>query len=175
MKVHWLPAEARITPEDAMADRLAELREIVTRDYEEARALIVRLGADTLARRTSNGWTVGQLAGHIATSPKGDLFVLGRLTSGKNASVPGALRFIIDVMNWWDVRKFKGMPKESLLQVAEDCHNERFARLNALSDQDLDRGGDVLSMGKLTAYEYMKRSGEHPREHAAEIKKTLGI
>jgi hypothetical protein len=158
-----------------MADRLAELREIVTRDYEEARALIARLGADTLARTTSNGWTVGQLAGHIATSPKGDVFVLDRLSKGKSASVPGPLKFMIDLMNWWNVRKYKGMPKDDLLKVAEDCHNERFARLNMLSEDDLDRGGEVLSLGKLTAYEYMKRSGEHPREHAAEIKKTVGI
>jgi hypothetical protein len=158
-----------------MADRIAELREAVTRDYEDARALISRLGADTLARKTPNGWTIGQLAGHIATSPKGDVFVLDRLSKGKSASLPGALRFAIDLMNWWDVRKYKGMAKEGLLKVAEECHNERFARLNALSDEDLDRGGEVLSMGKLTAYEYMKRSGEHPREHAAEIKKALGI
>ena len=38
--------------------------------------------------------------------------------------------------------------------------------MNGLSDEELDRGGEVLGMGKLTSYEFIKRQGDHQREHA---------
>lgn len=158
-----------------MPDRLQEVREIVTRDYEEMRSLVSRLGDDTLGRKTSNGWTVAQLAGHIAMSPEGDIFVLDRLRKGSSASLPGPLSFLIDVMNWRGVRKFKAASKQALLEAMEKAHTKRMTHLNGLTDADLDKGGEVLRMGKMTAYEYMKRSGDHGREHAADLRKTIGL
>jgi hypothetical protein len=158
-----------------MSDRLPELREIVTRDYEEMRLLLSRLGEATLARKAGNGWTVGQVAGHIAGSPRGNTFVLNRLRRGKNVTVPGPLAFIINVRNWWMLRSYKRTSKQELLATLEAQHNEFFAYLNGLADADLDRGGEVLGLGTMTVYEYVKRSGEHPREHASDLRKTIGL
>lgn len=158
-----------------MPDRLPELREIVTRDYEEMRSLLSRLGDDTLARKAANGWTIGQVAGHIASGPAGNIYVLNRLRRGKNVTVPGPLAFLINVRNWWMLRGYKRTSKQELLATVEKQHNEFFAYLNGLTDEDLDRGGEVLGLGKMTVYEYVKRSGDHPREHAADLRKTIGL
>jgi hypothetical protein len=158
-----------------MPDRLAEIRDVATRDYEEVRALIDRLGEDTLLRETSNGWTVGRLAGHVASSPKGHIFVIGRLRKGGNATIPSPLSFLIDVRNWWEGRSFKRASKQEILRAAEGCYNDYIAAINGLTEDELDRGGDVLRLGKMTLYEYLMKSGDHGREHAAELRKTIGI
>jgi hypothetical protein len=158
-----------------MADRLAEIRDVVTRDYEEVRALIARLGEDTLARRTSNGWTASQLAGHIAGSPNGHVFVISRLRNGRSAAFPKPLGFMVNLLNWWTARRFRSAAKTALLQAAEDNYNRLIATINGISEDELDRGGDVLSLGKMTMYEYLVRSGDHGREHAAELRKAAGI
>lgn len=158
-----------------MPDRLPELREIVTRDYEETRSLIEALPADSLARKTENGWTVSQLAGHVANSARGAIFVIGRLRNGRNATVPGPLSFIIDLMNWNQGRKFKAAEKSQLLSAAEQSHSELVSLINGLSEEDLDRGGEVLSLGKLTMYEYLRSCGDHAREHAADLRRSAGV
>lgn len=158
-----------------MPDRLPELRDIITRDYEETRALIEKLPADSLAKETSNGWNVAQLAGHVANSSRGAIFVIGRLRRGGNATVPRPLAFIVNVMNWRDARKFKSATKADLLGAAEASHNDLIAALNGVSEEELDRGGEVLSLGKMTMFEYLKQSGNHAREHAADLRQAAGI
>jgi hypothetical protein len=158
-----------------MGDRLAEIRDVATRDYDEVRELIERLGEDTLDRKTANGWTVRRLAGHVASSPKGHIFVIGRLRKGGSASIPAPLSFLIDLRNWWEGRGFTSASKEQLLQAAESCYNDYIAAINGLSEEELDRGGDVLRLGRMTMYEYLMKSGDHGREHAADIRKTIGI
>jgi hypothetical protein len=158
-----------------MGDRLAEIRDVATRDYEEVRALIDRLGEDTLERKTSNGWTVRRLAGHVAGSPRGHIFVIGRLRKGGSATIPTPLSFLIDLRNWWEGRKYTNASKPQLLQSAESCYNDYIAAINSLSEEELDRGGDVLRLGKMTMYEYLIKSGDHGREHAADIRRTIGI
>lgn len=158
-----------------MSDRLAELRDGLTRDYEETRALLQRLGDDTLARRAPNGWTVGQLAGHIATSPQGVGFVVSRLRKGGNATVPGPLAFVVDLRNWWQGRKYNKTSKSALLAAAEGAYNDAVAYVNGISNEELDRGGEVLGMGKLTTYEFIKRNSDHQRDHATELKQAIGL
>jgi hypothetical protein len=158
-----------------MPDRLAEIRDVATRDYEQVRALIDRLGEDTLARETSNGWPIRRLAGHIASSPNGHIFVIGRLRKGGNATIPSPLSFLIDLRNWWEGRTFRNATKQAILQSAETCYNDYIAVVNGLSEDELDRGGNVLRLGKMTIYEYLMKSGDHAREHAADLRRTIGI
>lgn len=158
-----------------MSDRLAETRNVAARDYEEVRSLIGGLPEDALSRKTSNGWTVGQLASHIAGSPKGHIYVIGRLRKGGNATIPGPLSFLVNVLNWNDARKFKNTSKPALLEAAERCYNDYTAALDGLTEDELDRGGDVLGLGKMTLYEYLMTSGDHGREHAADLRTTAGV
>ena len=153
-----------------MGDRLAEIRDVATSDYEEVRALLTSLSEDSLSRKTANGWSVGQLAGHVADSSRGAIFVIGRLRKGGNATVPRPLAFIVDLMNWNGKRKFTNTTKSELLSFAENSYNSLVAAVNGLTEEDLDRGGEVLSLGKMTIYEYLMKSGDHGREHAQDIR-----
>lgn len=157
-----------------MPDRLAELRDSLTRDYEEMRALFSRLREADLGERTANGWTVAQVAGHIAVTPDGDMWLLGRLRKGRGAKLPGPLGFLMNMMidtgNWSRVRAFRNATKDDLLRALEDGHNRLFAYVNGLSADELDRGGEVLRLGRFTVYEYILRRGDHPREHAADLR-----
>ena len=99
-----------------MSDRLTELRDGLASDYEETRALLQRLGDETLKRKAPNGWSVGELAGHIAASPAGIAFVVDRLRKGNNATLPGPLTFLLDLSNWWEKRKFSSTSKQALFR-----------------------------------------------------------
>ena len=130
-----------------MSERLAEVRDILSRNYEEMHALIGGLADGDLDRTTANGWSVREMAGHIANSPNGDIFVMRRLRAGKSASFPSFLRWVVNIMNFQTKRKHSKASKADLLAEHEAKHNELFAYINTLSDEDLDRRGSVLSMG----------------------------
>ena len=157
-----------------MTDRLAELRDSLTRDYEEMRAIFSRLREADLGERTASGWTVAQVAGHIAVTPDGDMWLLDRLRKGRGAKLPGPLGFLMNTMinigNWSRVRKFRASTRDELLRALEDGHNKLFAYVNGLSEDELDRGGEVFQLGRFTVYEYVLRRGDHPREHAADLR-----
>lgn len=157
-----------------MTERLADLRDSLTRDYEEMRTLFERLRETDLGTRTPNGWTVAQVAGHIAVTPDGDIWLLDRLRKGRNAQLPGVLAPLmnttIDVGNWSRVRRFRSATKDDLLRALEDGHNKLFAYVNGLSDEELDRGGEVFRLGRFTTREYVLQRGDHAREHAGALR-----
>ena len=66
--------------------------------------------------------------------------------------------------------RYRG-PKTNMYQVE---HNELFAYLNTLTEEELDKRGPALSMGELSVIEFLHRSSEHEHEHAAEIKQAIG-
>ena len=59
---------------DGMSERHDQLRNSVTRDYGEMRELLSQLTPEMMPLPATDGWTVGQLAGHIAVSPRGLIF-----------------------------------------------------------------------------------------------------
>ncbi len=157
-----------------MSERLAEARDILTRNYEDMHALIAGLRDEDMDKVTANGWPVRQVAGHVATSVDGQLFVLGRLRSGKSASLPAFLMPLVDVRNWLRGRKFKSASRDDILAIHEEKHNELFATMNTLTEEELDKRGPALSMGDLSVIEYLRRSPEHEQEHAGDIRKAIG-
>ncbi len=154
-------------------DRLNDVRDILTSHHEDMRSLIGGLDDADLDRRTENGWSIRMMAGHIAESPKGDIYVLKRLTAGKNATLPKPLAFILDLVNWKDVRKFRRATKPDLLSVLETEHNAIFAYVTALSEEQLDRRGIVFGRGELSALEYLQQTPAHGREHGASIRNAV--
>lgn len=157
-----------------MSERLAGAREALSKNYEEMRTFLSGLTEEQLAATAPNGWTVRRLAGHIATSADGQLFVLGRLRNGKSASFPAFLHPVIDLRNWWTGRPWKNASQADILRKHEEKHNELFAYLNTLSEEDLDKHGPALGMGDLSIIEFLHRSSEHEWEHAAEIRQAIG-
>ncbi len=114
------------------------------------------------------------VGGHIAQAPGGDVYVAKRLAKGSNATLPGFLAFVLDLSNWWGVRKFAKATRADLLAAWENGHNDLFSFATTLSDDELDRGGTVMSLGKQTAYSFLKQSPSHSQEHAEAIRAVIG-
>jgi len=160
---------------DGMSERHEQLRDSVGRDYREMRELLSQLTPEMMPLPATDGWTVGQLAGHIAVSPRGLMFVLNRLRKGRNVQVPKALAFVVNIRNWWMVRRFSNPTREELLAALDESHAALVEYIGTLSDAELDRGGQFLDDGYQTVYENVVRSTEHSHEHAAVLREATGL
>ena len=154
-------------------DTLAGIRDSLAVNLEETRALLQRLGPDDLKRTAANGWTVAQLAGHVAVAPSSALYVLKRLKDGRNATVPKFLSWAPALRNWFIVRRYNSATVADMLKVAEASYGELVAWVNNVSDVDLDRAGEVFGSGRQTLRSFLEYVLEHGREHRAEIDAAL--
>jgi hypothetical protein len=145
----------------------AELEQI----YQESRTRIAGLGDDDMRRPTPNPrWQVRQLAAHIAEDPAGTLFVGKLLAKGKNAKAPD---FVINLANWWGLRKHRRATAAELLSVLDRRQRELLEWLDSVPEAALDSGGEVSQVGAVTLGEFLTRNGAHSREHAADIRAAL--
>ncbi|MEX0749482.1 MAG: DinB family protein [Dehalococcoidia bacterium] len=158
-----------------MSQRHDELRQSVTSGYEDMRALFGQLTPEAMQRPATDGWTVAQLAGHIAVSPRGQIFLINRLRKGRNATVPKPLAFIVNIRNWWMVRGFKNPTREELISALDDAHGELLACIEGISDEELDNAGTVFNSGYQTVFESVKGGADHSREHAAVLRAAAGV
>jgi hypothetical protein len=154
---------------------MAEMRASVERDHAEMRGLFEQLTPEMMSRPATDGWTVGQLAGHIAVSPRGLIFLLGRLRRGRNVTVPKPLAFIVNVRNWWMVRTFKNPTRDQLTAALDASHAALVEYLAGIREDELDNGGFVLTQGQRTVYEAVLGSVDHSGEHAADLRKGAGL
>src|SRR5690348_9917256 len=100
----------------------ATLRTTLDAAYQENRKLLAGLSETDMDRRTSNPrWRVRQLAAHIALDERGMVAVGKLLARGKNAKAPG---FVIDLMNWWSLRKQRTAGPAGLLAVMDGGHQQ---------------------------------------------------
>jgi hypothetical protein len=160
-----------------MSDRIAEIRDVLARDHAEMRALFEQLTPENMRLPAGDdGWTVAQLAGHIAVSPRGQILFVNRLRRGKGITVPKPLTFVINIRNWWMTRRFKQTTRDELLATLEASHRDLLAAVETLTEEELDRGGNVLTNGYQTLYEnLMSFGGDHGREHAADLRRAAGL
>ena len=158
-----------------MGQRTEGLRDMISKNYDDIRSLFERLSEADLDKNTDNGWTVRKLAGHIAGAPGGAIYITKRLAAGKSATVPGFLAFALSLRNWLGVRRFSKATKADLLRAWESGHNELFAFMTTLTDEQLDKGGTVMGMGEHTAYSFLAKGvAQHAQEHANDIRKAIG-
>ena len=156
-----------------MSTRTEQLREVLDANHAEMRSLIESLAPEQLRRKTEAGWTVGQMAGHIAASASGDIYVAKRLAQGKAAELPGFLSFIINIANWWGVRKFKTASTADIVAACDEGHQALTGFVSGLTEEQLDRAAAVMTIGRISTFDYLKRSPAHTQEHAALIRRAL--
>lgn len=154
-------------------ERVDALRAIVSANHQEMRRLIGALSDADLEKRTDIGWNVRAVAGHIAQTPAGDVYVARRLSTGKSATLPGFLAFTIDVANWFAARKFRRATQPELLAELDRQHAGLMTCVESLSAYQLDRSGAVMGVGTLTTFEYLRQSPAHAHEHAASIRRAV--
>ena len=156
-----------------MDDRINAIRDGIAVNFDETTALLKRLSADDLKKRAANGWTIAQLAGHVAVSPSTMIYVLSRLQRGGNATVPSFLSWAPAVRNWFIVRKYNSATAEDMLKTTEEARDELLAWVDNTKPEDLDRAGEVFGIGRKTVAESLHYILEHGREHRAEITAAL--
>jgi len=155
-----------------MTTDIASIRDALEATYRENRALIAALDDADLERRTPNPkWRVRQLAAHIAEDDAGTVYVGRLLAKGKNAKAPDVL---INLVNWWGLRKYQKARAAELVAVMDAKHGELLAWLKTLTPAELARGGAVSQVGQVTLGEFLARSPAHSREHGADIRAALG-
>jgi len=139
--------------------------------YQANRALLSGLRETDLARPTTNPtWRVRQLAAHIAEDDGGSLYVGRLLARGRNAKAP---EIMVNLANWWTLRKYKRARPADLVAVLDRKHQELMSWLATLPAEQLAQAGEVSGMGRLTLGEFLVRTGAHSREHAADLRAAI--
>jgi hypothetical protein len=147
------------------------IRAALEQCYQENRALIAGLSDADMERPTPNPkWNVRTLAAHIAEDPAGAVYVGKLLARGKNAKAPD---FIVNLFNWWGLRRFKSATASELVTVLDRRQQELLAWFDSVPEQALQNGGEVSQVGKVTLGQFLTQNGEHSREHGADIRSAL--
>ena len=139
--------------------------------YQDNRKLIAGLSATDMQRPTPNPkWNVRQLAAHIAEDA-GAMLSVGRLLArGKSAKAPD---FVVNLANWWTLRKYGKARPTDLLLVMDANHQQALAWVRGLPSGALSHSGEVSQMGQLTLAEFLVKYPEHSRAHASAIHAAL--
>ncbi|MFN8559154.1 MAG: DinB family protein [Dehalococcoidia bacterium] len=149
----------------------AAVRRALEQAYQENRALIAGLDDASLALPTPNPkWRVRQLAAHIAEDDGGVLFIARQLAKGKNAKAPG---FVVDLLNWWTLRRYKRARAADLLPVMDTKHKELMDWTATLPEEMWSNGGEISGLGRHTVGSFLQASGEHSRVHGDDIRAAL--
>ena len=158
-----------------MSDRKQALTAILEQSNADFRALLEQLTDDDLKRRTATGWTVAQTAGHVTDLPFG-FYVAKRLARGVSSTTPRLLTHLIDVSNWWNVRKFRTWSKANLLNAWADANVRLVRFVGELPEEALDKGGEVDGYeGRLTTYQFIAQVPDHIAKHAPAIRQAIGL
>ena len=157
-----------------MDARIDEIRNNIERNYEKTKEMLASLSSSDMTRTAANGWSVAQLAGHVASAPGGAVWLTSRLRNGRSATVPGFLSWVPALRNWMQTRKHKQATSAELLAAAAKAHEDLLACVSGLKDEELDRGGVIFGQGQRTVYDFLSRGvADHAEEHRAEIRAAL--
>lgn len=151
---------------------ITSIRQALETTYQGNRELIGGLRDADLDRHTSNPrWRVRQLAAHIAGDDAGTLYVGKLLARGKNAKAPD---FVVNLANWWWLRKYRRARPADLLTLMDAKHREFLAWLDTVTPEQLEGGGEISKMGRLTLAEFLVQNQQHSREHGDDIRDAIG-
>ncbi len=157
-----------------MDPRIEEIRTALAANLEETKRLAASLKPDDMSRRAANGWTLGQLAKHVAVSPGGAVWLASRLRNGRDANVPAFLSFIPAMRNWISLRGASSVTPDDVAHLADENHQKLLACVESLSEAELDKSGVIFGQGRNTVYEFLSKGvANHAEEHRAEIRAGL--
>jgi hypothetical protein len=147
------------------------IRDALEQTYQDNRALLAQLTDADLDRPTANPkWQVRQLAGHIAEDAAGTVYVGKLLARGKNAKAPD---FVVNLANWWGLRKYKRVRAAGLLPIIDARQRELMAWVGELTPDALANGGEISGMGRMTLAEFLIANCAHGRDHGADLQAAL--
>ncbi len=140
--------------------------------------LIGSISDADLERPTENaGWTVRNLAAHIAEANTIVASSAKRLSQGKN---PFFLPFPTPVANWLGnmhnknaVKKFRASTSAELLTLADTAHAKASEVLDGVPAEGWQKATKMPAFGVQTLATFVSFMVEHADEHSAVLKKAL--
>ena len=153
-------------------ERVDTLRQVISKAHADMGQLIASTRPTSIARQTSAG-RCAPWRGISRRRRPADRYVARRLSSGKNATLPGSVAFTIDVANWYGARKFRRAATSELRSELDRQYTDLVTYIESLSTYQLDQNGIVMGLG-LTTFEYLHQSPSHVLEHASSIPRAIG-
>jgi Mycothiol maleylpyruvate isomerase N-terminal domain len=162
-----------------MADSAATARGAWEASCQRARSAIAALDRQALDLPTDTpGWTVRNLAAHIAASDSLVVLAVKPLSQGKNMTplpLPAFVgRKIGDMINRRVVKKHAEARTAELLALIDSEHEKAVAALDAAPVDGWDKKGGVPGIGKLTLAELVAGNAKHYDEHVAVLQRAVG-
>ena len=158
-----------------MTDRVRQLLESLDRNRRDIRALLLIVSSHDLRLATDSGWSVGELAAHIVQIPRANLYVVAHLRFGTNATPPGLPSVVTDIGNYLAVRQLRHASLDELIAALDQEHRALADEVSMLSDVELDRGGRVMALGRVTTEAYLRQTPAHSAHHAASLRRALRV
>ena len=156
-----------------MDERIAELRDVVTANYEDIRALFHSMRDGDLAKVTASGWPVWKAAGHIVLSQAAEVRVARGLAAGKRAIPLRIVRLLDGLAEWRSMRAFAKATRADLLAAWENSFNALFSCINDLTEELSDSDGPEPERRRMLALEYLQQSPSRSREQAATLRLAI--
>jgi hypothetical protein len=159
---------------ETVDERIAELRDVITANYEDIRTLFDGLRDDDLAKVTASGWPVWKAAGHIVLSQAADVRVAQRLAAGEGATPLRIARLLDELAEWRSMRAFANATRTDLLAAWENSFNALFSCINDLTEELSESDGPEPARHRMLALDYLREAPARRQGHAAEIRRAIG-
>ena len=125
----------------AQMNDVEALRDAVTKEYEEVRAVFQHLRADDLPKRSTFGVPVWRMASELAFDPRSDVRTALRVASGKRAAPLLRLSPLVAITAWRRGRLLANATRADFLAAWETTFSELFACINEIAEEPPDGGG----------------------------------
>jgi len=169
------PPHATLTEEDTMAAKAEALAKQFEQKVQEATGVFERLSdADWKKTTTSEKWTVGVVAHHLAGGHEGISGIIKTVAGGK--SVPGFTMDMLHDMNAKHAKEFANASKAETIALHKKNAAAAAAVVRGLSDADLGKSGTVLTGMPPMSVEQIINGIllNHVEEHLKSIRTALG-
>ncbi len=153
-----------------MDERIVELRDAITADYEDIRTLFRGLRDGDFTKVTATGWPVWRAAGHVVLSQVAAVRVTRRLAEGKGATPLRIVRLLDELGEWRSMRAFAKATRADLLAAWENSFNALFSCINDLTQEISDSDGPEPARHRMLALDYLREMAARWQGHAAEIR-----
>lgn len=157
-----------------MAGKAEALAKQFEAKVQEATGVFDRLSDADWQKTTSEKWSVGVVAHHVAGGHEGISGIIKTVAGGK--SVPGFTMDMLHDMNAKHAKEFANVSKSDTVALHKKNAAAAAAVLRGLSDADLAKSGTVLTgMPPMSVEQIINMILiNHVEEHLKSIKATVG-
>ncbi len=158
---------------DGPVTNVDELRDAITHEYEDVRALFRQLRADDLTRRTDAGPPIWRLAMELALAPDREVRAARRIADGKSPLASPASAPLTAIANLRRRRVFARATRADFLTAWENGFNELFSCINDLAAESPDENDERDEAARAAALEYLRQSIDRLRADARSLRRAL--